>query len=330
MANYREGFKVILIQKQIQYDISSIVQGFSLKSDLNTLGQTVEFTLPQSDNQKYFPRLKIKEGQVIVVFVKQKEIYRGLIVSLDQSAASISISSVDYSFYLKNNSPVLQFKNISVAEAIEQSCRRFGIPVWEISPMSTKVREIYTDKALSDIFKELIEKHQKASGQKMRMEMYRGKLHIFRLKSLKVSPQFKPSRVEASVDIIKHMSQQWQYGTDIEDLANQITVIDEEGKVLGLYQSKESIEKYGLLANTLKVSKEEKAHFEKLGRQLLKEKNRVNENFSIKVIGDDCLLAGRMLTMPADFPGEWIIESATHHYENGIHLCDLKLGRDQQ
>ena len=61
---------------------------------------------------------------------------------------------------------------------------------------------------------------------------------------------------------------------------------------------------------------------------LLQKINKITEDFSIDVLGDDKVKSGRVIDI--DIPlfnlkGEYLIKESSHSVQNGIHRINLKL-----
>ncbi len=65
-----------------------------------------------------------------------------------------------------------------------------------------------------------------------------------------------------------------------------------------------------------------------IAQNKLKELNKVNEDISITVLGDDNVRAGRILEIDNDIfklKGQYLVKDCTHMYQNRTHTMDLTL-----
>ena len=108
----------------------------------------------------------------------------------------------------------------------------------------------------------------------------------------------------------------------IVDMKNSILVVTENKKAVrtvGKEQDSESIKRYGKLQQVVVL--DEKEHE-------LKKLNKITENFSLDVLGDDKVKSGRVIVLDLPFfniKGEFFIKESNHSLQNGIHKASLSL-----
>jgi len=90
-----------------------------------------------------------------------------------------------------------------------------------------------------------------------------------------------------------------------------------------------NISKFGLLQEIETVEDKDISLARNIANNRLKELNRVNEDISIKLLGDDTVRAGRIINIDNDMfkmNGQYLVKDCTHSYHNRVHTMDLTLG----
>jgi hypothetical protein len=99
-------------------------------------------------------------------------------------------------------------------------------------------------------------------------------------------------------------------------------------RTVGKEQDQESIKKYGMLQEVVILDEKEYKKAKLVAKNELKKLNRITENFSITILGDDKVKSGRVIDLEIPFfnlKGEYLIKESNHTVQNGIHKSELKL-----
>lgn len=318
-------YTILISQNKTPYDVSSIVYNMSWNDSIETLGVELSFTTPKVLS---FQNFEINVKDKIKVFNKStgQEIFRGIIISKDIGKHELNFTCFDYAFYLNQSKLIYQIDNISVSECIKQLANKFNVPIYKIENIPTVSTEIYTDKTVAEIIKDLLEKATMETGKKYRFEMNYGKLHVLAYErievfaSVELANNLNPLPFTKTIDNISKSE-------NISDLKNSIVVVENE-KVLATALSQESIDELGLLQEIISVDEKDRAKAGQTAKITLQELNRVNESISIDGLGSDNLRAGRIINIVSlqyNLNGYYLIKSSTHSYNNNIHRVTLDL-----
>ncbi|PEB56246.1 hypothetical protein CON65_15935 [Bacillus pseudomycoides] len=299
-------------------NITQLVGNLGWESNVDTLGVKLDFNLAYSD-VKGFPRNVVSIGDIVTLRNGNKEIFRGIVVSESASGRSPrSYTCFDFAFYLNKSKTIIQFNGHTADDAIRKVLIEFNVP-HNVTDISTQINTIYKDKVVSDIIKDILEQATNELGVKYRMEMRGWALFIEKQTDLVVS---------AMVDLISNPSRK----RSIEEMKNSIIIIsdkDQETSIVATAKDSNSIRKYGLLQEIRNVNEEEMAQAQNIAHNVLNDLNRIKEDNSIELLGNDDVRAGRILKVNepiTGMSGKYLITSCKHTVNNGIHKMSLSLG----
>lgn len=318
-------YTILITQNKRGYDVSSIVYNLAWNDSIDTLGVELSFSTPKV---LFFQDFQINPKDKIKVFNKSTgmEIFRGIVISKDTGKHELNFTCFDYAFYLNQSKLIYQVDNISVSEAIKQLANKFNVPVYNVENIPTLSTEIYTDKTVAEIIKDLLEKATQETGKKYRLEMNYGKLYVLSYERIEVfgtvelASNLNPLPFTKTIDNISKSE-------SISDMKNSIVIVENE-KVLAKALSQESIDEVGLLQDIISVDEKDRAKAGQTAKVTLEELNRVTESVSIDGLGSDNLRAGRIINIVSiqyNLNGYYLIKSSTHSYNNNVHRVTLDL-----
>ena len=308
-------------------DITSLVGNVTLDSNIDTLGDQLNFEIAYS-TMTYFPKTEVNTGDLIQLF-GDNEVFRGIVVEKTRNEKTQSFACFDFAFYLNKSKVIKQFNSIKADLAIKQLLTEFSVPIGSITTMSVIINKIYYDKEVSAVIKDILQEVANATGLKYIMEMNSGKLNIYQDTELIINLKVKIADNIASVDINKTISNPSKRAS-IEEMKNSIklyTVNDEKIKVFAEVKSDAMIKKYGLLQETQSLEDKDIAQAQNIAQNLLKELGKVMVDGSIDVLGHFELRAGRILELKepiTNMIGKYKIKSASHSIGT-VHTARLDL-----
>ena len=299
-------------------DITELAGGLSWSSDVDTLGQSLNFEMPFDVDGVLMPKPFINLGDKITLRYNKNIIFLGVVVDEDRNGRQpIKFSCFDLAFYLNKNMLTIQFNNMTATQAIQQLCNRVGIKS-NIVNIPVNIKKIYKAKAVSEILKDILTIAEEQNGVKYRFEMRGDVLTVF---------QWKDIRVNANVEWISSPTRK----LSIENMKNKIEITsgdEKTTKIVASASDNNSIKKYGLLTHAQTIDEKELGKARTVAANLLKEMNRIQEESSVSLIGNYEARAGRIITLSeriTGMNGDYLIKSASHTFNNGIHLMNLNL-----
>ena len=319
-------YKVIIKDK----DVTDIIGNLTWRDTIDTLGVEVDFELPINRYDKKFEFLyDITLGDPIQILnAKGEVLVQAIIVSETPNGKITSFTAYDMAWYLNKSTVIKQFKKMIGNDCVKSLCKEIGIDV-EVSGLDTKIDKIYKDKAVSEVIKDIIEQCSQFNSKKFFIEFDKNKLIVSPYKKIKVFGTFEMQK-DKFININENIGGV-SLSKSIVDMKNSVLVITENKgavRTIGEEQDSKSIEKYGKLQEVVTLDEKEFSKANLVAKNELKKLNRITEDFSIDVLGDDNVKSGRVIDI--DLPlfnlkGEYLIKESNHTISNHIHKISLKL-----
>jgi hypothetical protein len=326
-------YKINLCKDGETADITNLISDLSWSEDLDTVGVSLNFTVPDID-EKYITRLLIMAGDIIQVSNDDGEMIRAIVVNVSRSYPKRTVKAFDFGFYLNKNDVVVQFKNKSVSECLKELFAKVNIPIGEVCDMPAKVTGVYI-KNLNEVIKELIKIQQDNDGKKYYYELRSDKIYVFQLPTEPINYIFKPAYNVAAFDVTdRNAHGRGKYTHSIEEMKNQVTAVINSKTTGNLpaveytVKDDESIKKYGLLSENYSVNSDDLANIKSLANNELKDKNDLKRELSMDFIGHDDARPGRVMHIVDDYlgiNGNYRIKSVNHKINGDIHTMSCGL-----
>ena len=319
-------YKIVVKDK----DVSDIIGNLTWRDTVDTLGVEVDFDLPINRYDKKFEFLyDITLGDPIQILNDKGEILvQAIIISETPNGKITSFTAYDMAWYLNKSTVIKQFKKMVGNDCIKSLCEEIGIKV-EVSGLDTKIDKIYKDKTISDVIKDIIEQCSQFNSKKFFIEYDKDTLRIMPYKKIKVVGQYEIQK-DKFININENIGGV-SLSKSIVDMKNSVLVITENKgavRTIGEEQDSKRIEKYGKLQEVVTLDEKEFSKANLVAKNELKKLNKITEDFSIDVLGDDNVKSGRVIDI--DLPlfnlkGEYLIKESNHTISNHIHKISLKL-----
>ncbi|MCR4719700.1 MAG: hypothetical protein K5768_08750 [Firmicutes bacterium] len=303
-------------------DITGIVGGLTWQNTIDELATKMNFDTAKSDTQ-YVNTYEPKIGSIINLFTNI-EIFRGIVIAVDNGDEKRNKYTVtDFGWYLNKSKETYQFNNMPAYKAINKVCADFNIPIDSIPELGTEIQQIYADKTVSDIISDILS----LCGGGYNLDVTPKGLRIYKYGEIYAYPEF---RITPNTPLTYSPALRGgvSHSASIEDMKNSIKVITEADKVFTVrtvLQDADSITKFGMLQEVVKIDPE-KENAQVVAQSKLAELNRQKESFSFDMIEamDSYTRAG----MAMDVDGTpYLIEGTSHSITNGIHHVKVDLRR---
>ena len=305
-------------------DITKFIGNLSWKNSIYELSTTMSFDVAKSDAAYLKDLLYTPEVGDIVRMVTNSEVFRGVILKVDDGDKNVNkYSAADIGWYLNKTAQTYQFGNISASDAIREICGDLSINIVMLPELSVKINRIYFDKAVSDILKDILLN----CGLDYNYDFVPEGLRIYKIGDLTAYPELRVAdnvRQAYAPDYRGNVS----HSLSIEDMKNSIKVVSEKDSVyteLMVLQNRSLIDKYGFLQKIVKIDAE-KENAEAAANRELNENGRVSETYSFEMIEkyDSYTRAGEVITVGDNL---YVIEGTDHSIKNGRHFNKLELRR---
>ena len=326
-------YKVTLHKEKQVEDITKLVENLSWNESLDTVGVSLSFSVPDTQD-RYISHHNIVAGDIIIVSNDDGELIRAVVVSVSRDYPKRSIKAYDFGFYLNKNDLVIQFKNKSVSECLKELFSKVGVSVGSICDMPAKVDSVYI-KNVNEIINELIKIQQDNDGKKYYYELRGKAIYVFQLPAEPIDYIFKPAENVAEFDITdKKAHSRGKYTHSIESMKNRITAVV-NSKTTGNMPAMEytisdetNIKQYGLLAENYNVSSDDYKNIKSLAKNELEDKNKLKRELTMDFIGHDKARAGRVMHIVDEYLGindYFRINSVSHKVNGCIHTMSCAL-----
>lgn len=312
-------------------DITRLSGNLSWRDSIDTLGMELNVNVARNVEDRYMRGLDIVElGDKIILKNNSDEIFRGIIVDLSTEKYKKAITAFDYAFYLNQSKTIIQFNKVRADNAIKQLCSKFNVPIGNITDIPASITKIYKDSTIADIIRDILKQTTDSLGIKYRLEMRSGKLYIEKYIDLIITPRFKPASNLASFNPVSRIGN-ISKNESIADMRNSILISSSDEKssrVVAEAEDDNSIAKFGLLQEVESIDDKDMAQARNIAQNKLRELNRIGQDISLKLLGDDNVRAGRILEIDNDMfslKGQYLVKDCTHMYHKRIHTMDLTL-----
>ncbi|KYM38516.1 terminase [Fusobacterium necrophorum subsp. funduliforme] len=311
-------------------DITDYTGNISWRDSVDTLGVELSFDVAVNRYDKNFSfLLDITLGDSVQLINEQGEsLLQCIIVSESPNEKTTSFTAYDMAWYLNKSTVIKQFKKMVGNDCVKSLCEEIGIKV-EVSGLDTKIDKIYKDKVISDVIYDIIKQCSQHNSKRFFVEMDKGILKIGPFKKIKVTGQYEMHE-GVFIDVQKNAGNV-TLNRSIVDMKNSILVVTENKKAVrtvGKEQDVENIKKYGKLQHVVILDEKEHKKAALVAKNELKKLNKITEDFSIDVLGDDKVKSGRVIDIDLPFfnvKGEYFIKESNHALQNGIHRASLSL-----
>ena len=303
-------------------DITKIAGGLSWKNSIYELSTTMSFSVAKSDAAYLKDLMYTPQVGDVVQYVTNAEIFRGVIIKVDDGDNdSNKYSVVDMGWYLNKTSQTYQFKNITAADAIRELCADLSINTVMLPELTANINQIYFDKTISAILTDILDRCEGDYNYDFVPEG----LRIYEIGELYAYPEFT-----VASNIAQAYAPDYRGGVShsisIEEMKNSIKITSEKDSVyteLMVKQNRELIDKYGFLQKIVKIDPE-KENAETIAKQELNDNAREAETFSFEIVEkyDSYTRAGEVMTVD---DVRYVIESTDHSIVDGWHFDKLEL-----
>jgi len=291
-----------------------------------TLGVNLTFDFVAYD-------IEVETGDIIRLKDNEDDetIIIGIVVSKSEKGNVYTYSVFDFGWYLNKSDVIIQFNNVIATSAIKQLLRKIGIECGQLPYMSTLINKIYIDAKPSDIIKEILEQVFLETGKQYFFEMSGSKLDIIEVGSEVLELEFKYADNLAPLKIDDVVGEDFTYTESIESMKNSVVVVSSDQDFYRILENKkdqDSINKYGLLQEVIKVDQKNESQSRNIANNALKELNRKMTSTSIPLRGHKKIKQYRKLkiNLPGTkLIGTFLILSANHTYSDGDYMTSIML-----
>lgn len=311
-----------IIMLAAEKNITAYIGDLTWDNSIDQLATTMTFSLSKTDSKYnkeyvYYPQI----GDIIR-YGATSETFRGVIIDVDDGDRYINkYTAVDVGWYLNKSADTYQFTEQRADECIQYILNRKSVPIIEIPELSTKITQIYVDKALSDIIKDILA----LCGSDYTFDFVPDGIRIYRTGTHEAAPVYKPAKNLAEVSSVEFRGVE-SHKVSMENMITAAKVIN-DSDVLAVSQNAGTIEKYGYIQRIIKKSDNDNPI--DLARETVKSGSSFEETYSFQIVENlaDYTRAGDSITVSGI---RYIVTGATHNIKNGMHYVGLELEKAEK
>ncbi len=313
-------------------NITNYVTTATWSGDTDQAARKFEFEIAYNTTAKdaAFVPLDLRLGGFIFVFFAEEdtdapvEVFCGRIFyrKRNTSQFTYSFTAYDDMIYLAKSQVQLLFSNVTVTDAIKQTCAEIGIPVADnLLAMPTVVNFIADGKSCTEVFKMLRDKTKADTTN------YAGGLDFTVICILdKVTVIKKGDVIEGYVASDGINVSHTEHSQSVEGMVNRIKAVDSVGRICQVFTINDDVTHYGMIQQVYKMQPPKQGDSVdnvKAAKAMLKQ---LQEESSLEGLGNIQCITGYAITIQEEqLKGKFFIKSDTHKFENNIHTMSLTL-----
>lgn len=313
-----------IIKNDKSTNVTDITGSLNLSTSVDTLGASFTFSIARNYYDSSLAFVDTIEPGDIVILTNEKELFRGIVITINTSKFSKSIECLDYCFYLNKNKIIKQFNEVRADTAIKQLLEEISAPVGEISELTTLITKVYYSNTVAEIINDILEQVNAELGKKYKLEFVDNLFNVLPFKKITVKFKYKATGNENMTE-------------SIADMKNRILVTSNEqesSEILAIAEDVKNIEKYGSLQEIINVDPDkDDSKVRNIANKKLKELNKVSKTVSLEGFGNDEFRAGRVVTLNnkiLNITGEFLIKSCAHTWKKGEHIVNLEVEKFEE
>ncbi len=310
---------LILYRDGKTYDISELVENIKWKGRKGSAARSVSISLLDSKNVK--SGIDVTKGHQLIFSYKGKELFRGMIMSQQQSESfKMPVTAYDNGIYLANNKDTFVYENKTVHDIFIDVCKRFGIKYSDAAKTSYKIPELTKSKTTAwDAILDAISQDFKATGTKYYVNSSKGVLSL-----VKRRENILQWVLETGGNIMSYT-----YKKSIEDIKTRLKILSDEDKVYAVKKNTELEKKIGIFQDIEKKDDDlSEAKLQEHIKETLKEISTPEISLSVEALGIPEVISGVGVYVIIDELGikrTFYVDEDTHTFKGGSHTMNLTL-----
>lgn len=310
---------LILYRDGKTFDISELVESIKWKGRKGSAARSVSISLLDCKGAQ--SGINVTKGHQLIFSYKGKELFRGMIMSQQQSESfKMPITAYDNGIYLSNNKDTFVYENKTVHDIFIDVCKRFGIKYSDVAKTSYKIPELTKSKTTAwDAILDAISQDFKATGTKYYVNSSKGVLSL-----IKRRENILQWVLETGGNIMSYT-----YKKSIEDIKTRLKILSDEDKVYAVKKNTELEKKIGIFQDIEKKDDDlSEAKLQEHIKETLKEISTPEISLSVEALGIPDVISGVGVYVIIDELGikrTFYVDEDTHTFKGGSHTMNLTL-----
>lgn len=310
---------LILYRDGKTFDISELVESIKWKGRKGSAARSVSISLLDCKGAQ--SGIDVTKGHQLIFSYKGKELFRGMIMSQQQSESfKMPITAYDNGIYLSNNKDTFVYENKTVHDIFIDVCKRFGIKYSDVAKTSYKIPELTKSKTTAwDAILDAISQDFKATGTKYYVNSSKGVLSL-----IKRRENILQWVLETGGNIMSYT-----YKKSIEDIKTRLKILSDEDKVYAVKKNTELEKKIGIFQDIEKKDDDlSEAKLQEHIKETLKEISTPEISLSVEALGIPDVISGVGVYVIIDELGikrTFYVDEDSHTFKGGSHTMNLTL-----
>lgn len=310
---------LILYRDGKTYDISELVESIKWKGRKGSAARSVSISLLDCKGAQ--SGIDVTKGHQLIFNYKGKELFRGMIMSQQQSESfKMPITAYDNGIYLANNKDTFVYENKTVHDIFIDVCKRFGIKYSDVAKTSYKIPALTKSKTTAwDAILDAISQDFKATGTKYYVNSSKGVLSL-----IKRRENILQWVLETGGNIMSYTHKK-----SIEDIKTRLKILSDEDKVYAVKKNTELEKKIGIFQDIEKKDDDlSEAKLQEHIKETLKEISTPEISLSVEALGIPDVISGVGVYVIIDELGikrTFYVDEDTHTFKGSSHTMNLTL-----
>lgn len=311
---------LILYKERKAYDISDLVESIKWKGRKGSAARSLNVTLLDDKNAAQ-SGIDATRGDSLIFSFKSKELFRGMIMSQQQSdKPQMPVTAYDNGIYLANNKDTFVYENKNLHDIFIDVCRRFEIKYGSVADTSYKIPELTKSKTTAwDVVQDAMSQDFKATGTRYFMHSEKGVLSL-------VKRRENPLKwtLETGCNIISYNLKK-----SIENIKTHLKIYTDEDAVFAVRKNSELEKKIGIFQEIEK--KDDDLTEAKLNESInenFKEISTPEISLTVEAFGIPEIISGACVYTvinPLDIKRTFYVDEDIHTFKNGVYTVSLTL-----
>lgn len=314
--------KLILYKENKAFDITNLAESIKWKGRKGSAARSVSIDLIDSKSKgNESAGIDVTRGDHLVFSYKGKELFRGIIMSQQQSDKfKMPVIAYDNGIYLSNNKDTFVYENKTLHDIFVDVCKRFGVKYSSAANTSYMIPSLTKSKTTAwDVIQDAASQDFKATGIRYFVHSAKGSLSL-----VKRTENMLPWVLETGNNIISYTSKK-----SIEKIKTRLKIYSDEDTVFAIRKNEALEKKIGIFQEIEK--KDDKLSEAKLNAHItetLKDISTPELSLNIEAFGIPDVFSGGCVYVIINDLGinnKFYIDEDTHSFQGGKYTMNLTL-----
>ena len=317
-----DEISLIIIQGKQAKDISQLVERVKWCGRKGASARTLAVTLIDDDGYQHArSEIEVEQGFQCIFSYGGEELFRGIIMSQTQnSKKKLTFTAYDNGIYLANNKDTFVYENKTASDVFRDCCKRFGMPVGEVSECSYKIPELTKSKTTAfDAIMDALSLDYDATGIRHYVASSKGKLSLLTRRE---------NILQWVIEVGENLSS-YTYSRSIESIKTRVKIVAKGGTTLA-EKSLPALEKKVGIFQEIEQPDESlsPAQVNDLIESILDEKSTPERSLSLEAAGIPEVISGMgvyIIIPELGLARTFYVDEDTHIFEDNKHTMSLRL-----